>query len=178
MVRAGNGNHLRTNCEFRQFRRAAANDIGLNAEFFNGQIQSVRPVSLVAETFRPGGIPAAKGSEEDLLFWQPEGVDPHLIGSRIRLIGLDSVGAEQLLESAFEPRAFDIGFHHGFRQVGKKSKADARGAQRLNGRLNVRIGLHFQKAVHELVTFFFAQVQFCEPGCEGQRLARDRPEIA
>jgi hypothetical protein len=36
---------------------------------------------------------------------------------------LDSVGAEQLLESAFEPRAFDIGF----RQVGKKSKADTRG---------------------------------------------------
>src|SRR5206468_9447883 len=80
VVRAGNGNHLRTNREFRQFRRAGANGIGLNAEFFNGEIQSVRPVSLVAETFRPGGIPAAKGGEEDLLFWQPEGVDPHLIG--------------------------------------------------------------------------------------------------
>ena len=51
---------------------------------------------------------------------------------------MDSVGAEQLLESAFEPRVFDIGF----RQVGKKSKADTRGAQRLNCRRNVRIGLH------------------------------------
>ena len=50
-------------------------------------------------------------------------------------------------------------------------------AQRLNGGLNVRIGLHIQKAVHELVRFFFARVQFREPGCEDQRLARDRPEI-
>ena len=56
------------------------------------------------------------------------------------------------------PALFDIGLHHGFRQVGKKSKADARGTQRLKGRLNVRIDLHFQKAVHELVMFCFAQI--------------------
>jgi hypothetical protein len=64
---------------------------------------------------------------------------------------LDPVGAEYLLEPTFEPRAFDIGLHHGFRQVGKKSKADARGTQRVKRRLNVRIGLHFQKAVHTKV---------------------------
>src|SRR5271165_2652759 len=42
---------------------------------------------------------------------------------------------------------------------------------------SLQIGLHFQKAVHELVMFCFAQIQFREPGCEDQRLARDRPEI-
>ena len=59
-------NRLRTNREFYQIRRAATDGIGLNVEFFNGEIQSVRPVSLVAETFCPGGIPAGKGGEEDL----------------------------------------------------------------------------------------------------------------
>jgi hypothetical protein len=42
---------------------------------------------------------------------------------------LDPVSAEYLLEPTFEPRAFDIGLHHGFRQVGKKSKAMERKQQ-------------------------------------------------
>jgi len=69
-ITSGNGNRLRANCEFHQFRRAAANGIGHNAEFFDRKAESVRPIGLVAEPFRPGGIPAAKGGEEDLLFWQ------------------------------------------------------------------------------------------------------------
>jgi hypothetical protein len=47
--------------------------IRLNAEFFNRKVHRLAQIGLVAETFRPDGVPAAKGGEEDLLFWQLEG---------------------------------------------------------------------------------------------------------
>src|SRR5882724_1837564 len=89
--------------EFRKIGEARADTIGRYTQFLNRHVQAIDPEGRIPEPPGARRVPAGKGGKGDFLFLQPEGVDAHLIGARVRLECLDPVGAEMALEKALKP---------------------------------------------------------------------------
>ena len=124
-----------------------------------------------------GGIPAPKRAEGDLLEAEAEGIDPHLIRAGVGLVGPDPIGAQPLIDQAFEPGVRDGGVEHPRIHVGQEPQPDTCVPQGREGGPGVRIRGEVQVGVHQLTAPLLREIHLHHPGGEDQGLVRHRPEV-
>src|SRR5215831_11696229 len=95
-----------------QISQAVTHRIRRSIQLFHREMQAVDPKSRITKPLGAGCVPTAKGSEKNLLTWESKRIHPHLIGTRVRFVGVHLVGAQSELEKALEARVLRSGLEH------------------------------------------------------------------
>ena len=72
-------------------------------EHFSGKLEAIGPKSWVTKGLSTSGIPATGCREDDLFAWQCKGVDRHLIGTRVGLVGLHTISRQDCSNMPLRP---------------------------------------------------------------------------
>jgi len=138
---------------------------------------AIDPECWIAEQLCASRVPACKGGKEDFLAVQPEGIDTHLIGFRVRLVDADGVRAQPVLEKVREASVTNVGVEHRWREIVQEREADAILSQLGERGCDIRPGFHIQISVDQSFPLFIAHLQAKRLARENECIVNDAEKI-